>query len=77
MISYSQLRISKKKFIKICQTIAIHLFPTLYQRYYPLFVLKGTVMQIDKALINDRSRFSKVSGKFHTPTICNFAVVCS
>ena len=63
--------------MKIFQTIAIHLFPTLYQRYYPLSILKGTVMQTDKALINDRSRFSKVSGKFHTPTIYNFVVVCS
>ena len=37
--------------------------------------LKGTVMQIGKALINDRSRVSKVAGKFHIPTIYNFAVI--
>ena len=30
---------------------------------------KGTVMQIEKALINDRSRFSEVPWKFRIPTI--------
>ena len=33
-------------------------------------------MQIEKALINDRLRVSKVSWKFRTPTIYNFAVIC-
>ena len=37
--------------------------------------LKGTVMQIEKALINDRLRISKVSGKFRIPIIHNFAVI--
>ena len=39
------------------------------------FVLgfKGGVMQIEKALINDRLRVSKVSWKFRIPTIYNFA----
>ena len=32
-------------------------------------------MQIEKVLINDRLRVSKVSGKFRTPTIYNFAVI--
>ena len=32
-------------------------------------------MQIKKALINDRLRVSKVSGKFRIPTIYNFAVI--
>ena len=32
-------------------------------------------MQIEKALKNDRFRVSKVSGKFRSPTICNFAVI--
>ena len=36
---------------------------------------KDTVMKIDKALINDCLRVSKVSWKFHIPTIYNFAVV--
>ena len=36
---------------------------------------KGTVMQIEKALINNRLRVSKVSGKFRIPTIDNFAVI--
>ena len=33
----------------------------------PLLV-KGRVMQIEKALTNDRLRVSKVSGKFRIPT---------
>ena len=33
-------------------------------------------MQIDKALINDRLRLSKISEKFRIPTIHNFAEVC-
>ena len=37
--------------------------------------LKGTVMQTEKALINDCSRVSKVSWKFLIPTIYNFAVI--
>ena len=37
--------------------------------------LKGTVIQIEKAMINDRLRFSKVSWKFRIPTIYNFAVI--
>ena len=32
-------------------------------------------MQIEIAVINDRLRVSKVSGKFHIPTIYNFAVI--
>ena len=32
-------------------------------------------MQIEKALINDRLRVSKVSWKFCIPTIYNFAVI--
>ena len=33
---------------------------------------KGTVMQIEKALINDRLRVSIVSREFFVPTIYNF-----
>ena len=36
---------------------------------------EGTVMQIEKALINDRLRVSKVSWKFHIPTMYNFAAI--
>ena len=36
--------------------------------------VNGTVMQIEKALINDRLRVSKVSRKCRIPTIYNFAV---
>ena len=32
-------------------------------------------MQIEKALINDRLRVSKVFCKFHSPTIYDFAVI--
>ena len=39
------------------------------------FIIKGTVMQIEKAWINDRLRVSKVPWKFHIPTIYNFAVI--
>ena len=40
-----------------------------------LLLLKGTVMQIEKALINNRLRVSKVSRKFRIPTIYNFAII--
>ena len=39
--------------------------------------MKGTVMQIEKELINDRLRVSKVSWKFCIPTIYNFAIMYS
>ena len=32
-------------------------------------------MRIEQALTNDRLRVSKVSQKFHIPTINNFAVI--
>ena len=35
--------------------------------------VKGTVMQIEKALINDRLGVLKLSWKFRIPTIYNFA----
>ena len=38
-------------------------------------VLKGTVIQIEKALINDRLRVLKVSWKFRILTIYNFTVI--
>ena len=37
--------------------------------------IKGTVMQIEKALINDRLRVSKVSWGFRIAIIYNFAVI--
>ena len=36
---------------------------------------KGTVMQIEKALINDHLRISKVSWKFRIPNVDNFAAI--
>ena len=41
----------------------------------PSRTFKGTVMQMEKALINDRFRVSKVSRKLCIPTIYNFAVI--
>ena len=38
-------------------------------------VNRSTVMQIEKALINDRLRVSKISLKFCTPPIYKFAVI--
>ena len=38
-------------------------------------LIKGTVMQIEKALINYRLCISKVSWKFRIRTICNFAII--
>ena len=37
--------------------------------------IKGAVMKIEKAEINDRLPVSKVSLKFRIPTINNFAVI--
>ena len=37
--------------------------------------IKGAAMQIEKALINDRLRVSKMYSGFHITTICNFAVI--
>ena len=37
--------------------------------------IKGTVMQIEKALINDRLHVQKVSWKFLITTIYNFTVI--
>ena len=37
--------------------------------------LKGTVMQIKKAMANDGLRVSKVAWKIRIPTIYNFAVI--
>ena len=38
-------------------------------------LLKGTVMQTEKALMNVRLYVSKVSWKFRIPTMYNFAVI--
>ena len=40
-------------------------------------LFKSTVMQIDKALINERLRLSKVFRKFRISITYNFAVICS
>ena len=39
--------------------------------------IKGIVMKIEKAMINERLRPSKVSWKFCIPTIYNFAIIYS
>ena len=38
-------------------------------------LLKGTVMQTEKALMNVRLYVSKVSWKFRIPTMYNFAAI--
>ena len=38
-------------------------------------MIKGTVMQIEKTLINDHLGVSTVSWKFRIPTIYNLAVI--
>ena len=42
---------------------------------YNWSLVESTVMQVEKALINDPLRVSKVSWKFHIPTIYNFAAI--
>ena len=43
--------------------------------YLKLPQLKGRVMQIEKALLNDRLSVLNVSGKFRIPSIYNFPVI--
>ena len=40
-----------------------------------ILCIKGTVMQIEKAVINDRLCVSKVYRKFRIPTTDSFAVI--
>ena len=44
-------------------------------KYFNEKIVKGTIMQIEKAMINDRLRVSKLSEKFRIPTIDNFTVI--
>ena len=44
-------------------------------RAYNHVIFKGKIMQIEKSLINDRLRLSKVSTKFRILTFYNFAVI--
>ena len=57
--------------IYIYTHIHIHICTCIYIQYN---IVNGTAMQIQKALINDRLRFTKVSWKFRIPTVYNFAV---
>ena len=43
--------------------------------YLKLTQLKGTVMQIEKALLNDLLSVLNVSGKFRISSIYNFPVI--
>ena len=60
---------------------AIWLIQTRYLGlFYDMMVLlnriiKGTVMKIEKAMVNDHLNVSKVSWRFYIPTIYNFAVI--
>ena len=47
----------------------------IYFETYFYHCLKGKVMQIEKALINECLSVSELSWKFRIPTIYNFAVV--
>ena len=47
----------------------------IYNGAFFVKILKGTVMQIEKGLINHRLRVSKISSIFRIPTIHNFAVI--
>ena len=49
--------------------------PILWLVFFGIFHFEGTVIQIEKALINDTLSVSKVSGKFRIPTIYNFAEI--
>ena len=42
---------------------------------FPMYEFKGTVMQIEKALMDDCLHVSKLSWKFRIPTNYNFAVI--
>ena len=49
-----------------------------FGQYFPVHIEKtvnGTVMQIEKAQINDRLRVSKEPWNFRIPTVYNFAVI--
>ena len=63
------------EFVLSWKLILFAVFLHKSNNYAPfLWPLKGTVMQIEKALINDRLHVPKVSWKFRIPTIYNFAV---
>ena len=55
--------------------ICVNSHETLTYFKIEFYFIKGAVMQIEKALINDRFRISKRSLKFRTSTIYNFAVI--
>ena len=48
----------------------------IYTKYKDFYTyIKGTVMQIEKVLINDGRRVSKVFWKFRIPIIYNFVII--
>ena len=42
---------------------------------FPVSIVKGTVMQTEKAPMKDRLRVLKVPWTFRIPTVFNFAVI--
>ena len=66
VIEYNKISIL---FSNIIHKMSRRLFPDLF-----LFC-KGTVMQIEKALLNDRLYVSKIYWKFHIPIAYNIAVI--
>ena len=63
------------RFVFLSSSIALPVTPLLLCITCLTSLLKGTVIQIEKALINDRLRVSKVPWEFRIPTIYNFAVI--
>ena len=72
--SFKNNRYMFNKSILRCLYSSILIIKSLFS-YYLLFCFKGTVMQILKALINDRYRVSKVLRRFCIPTVYSFAVI--
>ena len=60
-----EVHLSVRRAFRICEFDLAHVTQSI----------KGTVMQIEKALINDGLRVSKVSGKFRIPTVYNFPAI--
>ena len=83
MFAVAVCAISRKIFVPLILLWLLIVFKFFPQPFLPIIsvlllfsaVFKGTVMQIQKTMINDRLRVSKVFWKFHIPTIYNFAII--
>ena len=83
---YKQISLLKQICTRYCFVVFLEklTFWGCIKKYFPVtcpfsvfweFLFKGTVMQIEKALINDRLRVSKAPRKFSILTIYNFEVI--